>query len=432
MAKHAATAEVPPEGFGLHLASYHVEDTDTWVRFLLPQPVLSRMREELKRLNEQAQALEAERIEEKRSKAVARSGDELDRFPAEVPEQPPNTVEVFDWAAARARIVALKKNPDTGDSDVVRHDLRQFSDVMTRGPWRAVAHPPFWREALTTLSAEMPHFAEVVAFYERSLALAELTGSAPKPGPVLLLGSPGVGKTHFTERLAKVLGTSLYRQAFDNAQSNAGLRGSERYWSNSQVGALWQTIVLGEFANPIVLLDELDKASERNGHGSPTDALLTLLEPATAGCTKDVSMDFEFDASYAMYIATANDPARLSAPLRSRFTAFEIQEPDIEGRLVLAHTIYEATMARMVPDEKIRLAFRRPTNLQFCALAWMTPRQMRKASENALGAAALARRWHFEDGDFELQPRCGSADAASPRKDHDDDDGSIVAIVLRP
>lgn len=89
-------------------------------------------------------------------------------------------------------------------------------------------------------------------------------------------------------------------------------------------------------------------------------------------------------------------------------------------------------MARMVPDERIRRAFRRPTNLQFCALAWMTPRQMRKASENALGAAALAKRWHFEDGDFELQPQCASADGASPRKDRDDDDGPIVAIVLRP
>lgn len=85
----------------------------------------------------------------------------------------------------------------------------------------------------------------------------------------------------------------------------------------------------------------------------------------------------------------------------------------------------------MVPDETIRHAFRRPSNVQFCALAWITPRPMRKASEHALGTAALAKRWHFEDGDFELQPRSAPADAASPRKDSDDDDGPIVAIVLR-
>ncbi|SCK38035.1 ATP-dependent Lon protease, bacterial type [Variovorax sp. HW608] len=346
--------------------------------------------------------------------------------PAELPSAPPGAVAVFDWEAARERFDALKNNPASGDRDVVARDLRHFAKAMAEGPWRSIARPLAWREDLAQLASEMPNFAPVVDAIGRALALADLTGRPPALPPILLLGEPGVGKTHFTHRLAEVLQTAIHRQAFDNPQSNSGLRGAERYWANTSVGALWELIVLGKQANPIVLLDEIDKGAQGGNNYRPVDALLTLLEPVTASKVKDMSADFEFDASYVIYVATANDAERISAPVRSRFVEFFIEEPDIDGRLVLAHSIFRATLERMVPVESVRATFEHATNLQMCRLAWLTPRQIRMACERALGAAAYEGRRHFEDADFDLPARTASA---PPKPKEGGDDEVFIFVV---
>jgi ATP-dependent Lon protease len=207
------------------------------------------------------------------------------------------------------------------------------------------------------------------------------------------------------------------------------LRGSERHWSNSAVGALWELIMLGERANPVVLLDELDKGAQGGNHYRPVDALLSLLEPITSSKVKDVSVDFEFDASHVVYVATANDADRISEPVRSRFLEFFIEAPDIDGRLVLANSIFQATLERMVPREEVRKTFATPTDLQICRLAWMTPREVRMASERALGAAAYEGRRHFEDRDFDVLTRMAPVPVLSRRpKDGGGDDLSAFLV----
>jgi ATP-dependent Lon protease len=347
--------------------------------------------------------------------------------PDELPPPPPNTVAVFDWDAARERFESLKKNPATADKDLVARDLRHFAKAMANGPWRSVARPGDWREDLQQLVAEMPNFAGVVEAIQHAMALADLSGRPPMPQPILLLGAPGVGKTHFTHRLAEVLQTTIHRQSFDNAQTTTGLRGADRHWGTSAVGALWELIVLGKNANPLVVLDELDKGAHSGNHYRPVDALLSLLEPVTASKVKDVSVDFEFDASHVVYIATANDADRISAPVRSRFLEFFIDEPDIDGRLVLAHSIFEATLKRLVPLDEVRAAIARPTDLQICRLAWMTPRQIRMAVERALGAAVYAGRRHFEDSDFDASTAHVKTASFRRPKDSGDDTNSVFA-----
>lgn len=322
--------------------------------------------------------------------------------PSYVPQPSADTIAVFDWNLAQKRFHALKNAPMTADRDVVARDLRHFAKAMAHGPWRSVARPKGWRDALGSLSAEMPNFAAVVEVVQQAMALADFTGQPLMLQPILLLGEPGVGKTHFTQRLAEVLQTPIHRQAFDNAQTNSGLRGSDRYWGNTAVGALWELIVLGKHANPVMLLDELDKGERGSNNHRPVDALLSLLEPVTAAKVKDLSIDFEFDASRVVYVATANEADRISAPVRSRFLEFFIEEPDIDGRLVLAHSIFQATLERMVPQEYLRTKLTRPTDLQIVRLAWMTPRQIRMASERALGALVYAGRDHFLDSDFDV------------------------------
>ena len=443
-----------PAGYGIHAAERGDLDGDFCEPFLLPIWLLEQL---------EVEALERERLvfeeaERKRAEANAaykarQEAEEEERgrrppppsstrsrtplqaaqaltVPDELPPAPPGTVAVFDWDAARERFESLKTNPATADKEIITRDLRHFARAMANGPWRSIARPAAWREDLQQLAAEMPNFAVVVEAIQRAMALADLSGRPPALQPILLLGAPGVGKTHFTHRLAESLQTTIHLQSFDNAQSNTLLRGSERHWSNSSVGALWELIVLGEKANPVVLLDEIDKGANEGSHHRPVDALLSLLEPVTAARVKDVSVDFEFDASHVVYVATANDAGRIAAPVRSRFLEFFIEEPDIDGRLVLAHSIFQATLKRMVPSEEVRATFARPTDLQICRLAWMTPRQIRMTSERALGAAAYGGRRHFEDRDFDAPQRRAHV-AATSRQPKDGDGDEISVFVVR-
>jgi ATP-dependent Lon protease len=324
------------------------------------------------------------------------------RVPTGLPKQRPDTVAVFDWEAARQRFETLKTHSAGADKELITRDLQHFAKAMANGPWRQIARPSDWRKELSQLAAEMPNFAMVVETIQRSLALSELCGEAAKLQPILLLGEPGVGKTHFTNRLAEVLRAPIHRQSFDNAQTNSALRGSDRHWGNTAVGALWDLVMLGETANPVVLLDELDKGASSGERYRPVEALLSVLEPVSASKVKDLSVDFEFDASHVVYVATANDPAGISAPVRSRFVEFFIQEPDTDGRLVLANSIFQTTFKRMVPVESVRQSFAKPTDVQICRLAWMTPRQIRMSVEQALGASVLQGRRYFENSDFDV------------------------------
>ncbi|MEJ8850815.1 AAA family ATPase [Variovorax rhizosphaerae] len=438
----------PPNGFDLHEKHLGWKgDVRQTMRLLVPLAVKEELTADAKREEEAAEHAKRESIQRIVAERAAREAVSSSAassaavgmarapvasrmrpgptIPTTLPKRPRYTVPVYDWKAARLRFESLGTGAASGNKDVVNRDLEYFTKAMAAGPWRSVTSPSGWNKSLPALADEMPNFKPVVTFVSRRLALAELSAAPLQPPPVLLLGDPGVGKTYFAQRLAEALGTAVHRETFDNAQENSALRGSSRYWSNTHVGALWELIVLGKHANPVVLLDELDKGAHGSNLYRPVNALLTLLEPATASCVKDLSVDFEFDASHVWYIATANEADDIPSPVRSRFTEFTIEPPDIDGRLVLAHSIFNATLKRLVPKASVRGRFQSPTNMQMCRLAWLTAREIRMASERALGAAALARRHHFEDADFdEVGPR------QSRKKRPPGGDGDPVEFVV--
>jgi hypothetical protein len=83
------------------------------------------------------------------------------------------------------------------------------------------------------------------------------------------------------------------------------LTGADKHWSMAEEGHLYRLIVQGEFANPVVVLDELDKA-DWTGQYRPANALHALLEAETARNLRDKCVELTFDASYTVYIATAS------------------------------------------------------------------------------------------------------------------------------
>ena len=176
--------------------------------------------------------------------------------------------------------------------------------LIDKGPDRRIARPQNWKEAIGGLEASLPHFREPVRLLRNSLALADATHRPVRIPPMLLLGPPGVGKTYFTHRVAELLGAPHASIAFDQSMGAAELHGSSSYWANSSTGLLFNLICMGEVANPVVLLDELDKSCSGTGRREvdPLAQLHSALEPQTSRCTVDVSIDFQFDASLVSYV----------------------------------------------------------------------------------------------------------------------------------
>ena len=124
----------------------------------------------------------------------------------------------------------------------------------------------------------------------------------------------------------------------------ANILGSDSKWGNSQHGVLFEIVVLGQHANPIIVLDEIDKPSRSLSYGSPVSSLYSVLEPVSAKGVRDISLMFEFDASQVTWIATANTAMYLDPPLRSRFREFHIMPPTAAECLVLAEEVMRASI----------------------------------------------------------------------------------------
>lgn len=214
-------------------------------------------------------------------------------------------------------------------------------------------------ESLQILAAKQPHMKAVVHFVVAQINLAQLSHKPVRVQPMLLVGEAGVGKTCFAHALGQALVTTVQILPLDNDLTSSTFLGSDRKWSSSQQGMLFEAVVLGQHANPIVVLDEIDKCQRTMSYGSPVTSLYSVIEPLSAKCVRDISLLFEFDASHVTWIATANNAILLDQPLRSRFRESHIMPPSASECLVLAGEVMRAAIASVgikgfKPDVSLR------------------------------------------------------------------------------
>lgn len=271
------------------------------------------------------------------------------------------------------------------DSDVQKRQEDVRKRLLALGPDRRINRAEDWPQRLDEVEQALPNFARPIALLRDVLTLADTAGPGTRIPPMLLLGPPGIGKTYFTHRLAQVLDTPHATIAFDQPTAGTQLRGSDKYWANTEAGLLFKLLCLGEAANPLILLDEIDKANgaDRRHELDPLAQLLGALEPETARCLQDISTDIEFDASLVGYVATANSLRGLSMPLLSRFAVFDIAPPKQHEAVQVARHVIDLALQRLGLKDALRFEPR-------CAyvLAHLSPRLMQRSVE-LLAAAAL-------------------------------------------
>ena len=202
--------------------------------------------------------------------------------------------------------------------------------------------PPITRtvfEEIARIGDEQPNFHKVTDLILDTLYAQCLSGMPATLPPILMYGSAGVGKTRYVKRITKALGLVYCDIPLSGNSDAFKVTGLSRYWSSAGPGMVASTLVKSDVANPIFLLDEIDK-SHKSENGDPLSRMLLLLEKETSAVFKDDFIDVPIDASYASYFATANCIDELPLPLLSRIICVHIEPLDYQGRCKLVKNVY--------------------------------------------------------------------------------------------
>ncbi|MEM9204790.1 MAG: endopeptidase La [Pseudomonadota bacterium] len=220
---------------------------------------------------------------------------------------------------AQAEMKKLKQmSPMSAEATVVRNYL----DWLLGIPWgkssRVKKDLNFAQDVLDAEHYGLEKVKERIVEY-----LAVQSRSNKLKGPILcLVGPPGVGKTSLGKSIAKATGREFVRMSLGGVRDEAEIRGHRRTYIGSMPGKVIQSMKKAKKANPLFLLDEIDKMG-MDFRGDPSSALLEVLDPEQNSSFMDHYLEVEYDLSNVMFVTTANT-LNIPAPLMDRMETIRI------------------------------------------------------------------------------------------------------------
>ena len=319
--------------------------------------------------------------------------------PAEVPSEFSHRLPV-DAAALRAAIAECKEklNPKKEEN---RKRWLDLAEKVLKSETISLVAPPS-QDKVDALVHKYPHMKRTLGILQDFLDIARLAEGPASLPPLLLVGPPGSGKTAFSLDLAKALGAPSRLVNSASLTHSFVLGGIDAVWASAKEGMILNVLLEGA-GNPVMVLDEIDKAgkslSGSSSSASIEDFLLNVIEPVTARKFADefLSAAHPVDASKVQWIFTANNVAEMSKPLLSRLMVVPVREPnDEELREAIIPALYQDIL------EENHLVGKAPEALSEEAIDTISgsPREARKRILRLL--AGYARAGKFEAPEEEI------------------------------